>query len=101
MYSHLPRPHKDVEFNGGKKIRIEPSDGRDQDFEVETETETFILGFVESRQRPRLLFFVSPWCHGTKDKVESTMYFCEHKQINFLIQKNKGNSSVMKEHKLL
>ena len=31
------------------------SDGQDQDLVVETETETFILGLMGSRPRPRLL----------------------------------------------
>ena len=35
------------------------SDGRNQDFKVETDPETLVLGFVELRPRPRLLFWVS------------------------------------------
>ena len=96
--------------------------GRDQDFEVETETETetFILGLMESRQRLRLSFLVSlnktkiktlilsiirltlrrkllfkP--HGTKDKVKSTLYFWEHKQIN--VRKKNKNKRVEKQVK--
>ena len=51
---------------------------------IKTETETFILSLVRLRLRPTL-FLKS---HGTKDKVKNTLYFCEHKQINVLIQKN-------------
>ena len=73
---------------------------RDRDFHfgfrgIKTKTQTFVSCVSENS------WLATPWCHGTKDKVESTMYFCEHKQINVLIQKNKGNSSLMKEHKLL
>ena len=38
---------------------VSTSDGRDQNFEVETETETFIMGLVKSRPRPRLYYEVS------------------------------------------
>ena len=44
-------------------------------------TETFILSLVRLTLRLRLLFK----SHGTKDKVKSTLYFCEHKQMNVLV----------------
>ena len=58
---------------------VSTSDGRDQNFEVETETETFIMGLMKSRPRPRLLFWVSldrdrvfhVWSHGIETETET------------------------------
>ena len=51
-----PRQDRDREL---PRLHICNSDGPDQDLEVKTETETFILGLMGSRPRPRLLNEVS------------------------------------------